>query len=179
MSSSKRFEDLKDELSSVEERIRVQGRHQLNEWTLNRMCSEGDAIVELMRREVESTPTVVQKEMHCNWSEVSKSWNAFKGDVRNRCASDETLTTDDNLRRGIGIIERTNDSVLRAQMVSRESESIGHEVISELTEQRESLVRTRDRLDGTNDDLKKTRVLLRSINRRLLTNKFYYRFIKK
>ncbi|CAG2180266.1 unnamed protein product, partial [Oppiella nova] len=80
MSSSKRFEDLKDELSSVEERIRVQGRHQLNEWTLNRMCSEGDAIVELMRREVESTPTVVQKEMHCNWSEVSKSWNAFKGD---------------------------------------------------------------------------------------------------
>jgi vesicle transport through interaction with t-SNAREs protein 1 len=66
---------------------------------------------------------------------------------------------------------------MRAEMVARESESIGTEVINNLGEQRESLVRTRERLDGTNDDLKKTRVLLRSINRRLLTNKCLLIFI--
>lgn len=141
--------------------------------TLNKLCAEGDAIILMMKREVDSTPVLVRSEMMDNWRQVSQEWTSYKEELR----SNNSLAADNVLSRGISILERTNQSVLRAEMVSRESEAIGQEVIGELGEQRESLVRTRDRLDGTNDDLKKTRVLLRSINRRLLTNKCLLIFI--
>lgn len=44
-------------------------------------------------------------------------------------------------------------------------------MVNELGVQREALVRTRERLTDTNQDLKKTSVVLRSMNRRVLTNK--------
>jgi vesicle transport through interaction with t-SNAREs protein 1 len=114
-----------------------------------------------------------------NWISVSGKWNSFKTNVRNNsfALGLSNQSANQSLSRGISILERTNESVMRAEMVARESESIGTEVINNLGEQRESLVRTRERLDGTNDDLKKTRVLLRSINRRLLTNKCLLIFI--
>lgn len=165
--------------------------------TLNKLCSEGDGILQMMKREVDSTPALVRSEMMDNWSEVTEQWKTFKSNVKsNGPIAWNEFSPNETLVRGIGILERTNQSVLRAEMVSRESEAIGQEVIGELGEQRESLVRTRDRLDGTNHDLKRTRVILRSINRRLLTNKcmlifiiileifillivVYFRFIKK
>ncbi len=143
------------------------------------MCSEGDAIINLMKREVDLTPVSFRNEMLQNWVSVSGKWNSFKANVRNDSFpfGSNNQSTNQSLSRGISILERTNESVMRAEMVARESESIGTEVIGELGEQRESLVRTRERLDGTNDDLKRTRVLLRSINRRLLTNKCLLIFI--
>jgi len=178
MSSSKRFEDLKDELISTEEKIKLQLKHNINEVMLNKLCSEGDGILQMMKREVDSTPQLVRSEMQDNWVQVSEQWNSFKTNARNsRPISWNEFSPNETLNRGISILERTNQSVMRAEMVSRESEAIGQEVISELGEQRESLVRTRDRLDGTNEDLRRTRVILRSINRRLLTNKCMLIFI--
>lgn len=55
--------------------------------------------------------------------------------------------------------------------VAQESEQIGTEVVNELGVQREALVRTRERLTDTNQDLKKTHSMLKSMNRRVLTNK--------
>jgi len=174
-----RFEDLKDDLSSIEEKIKLQLKHNINEITLNKLLSEGDAIINLMKREVDLTPVSVKNEMLQNWVSVSGKWNSFKANVRNNSFAFglNNQSTNQSLSRGISILERTNESVMRSEMVARETESIGTEVIGELGEQRESLVRTRERLDGTNDDLKKTRVLLRSINRRLLTNKCLLIFI--
>ena len=150
-----------------------------DEVTLNKLCSEGDAVLHLMKREVDSTPTLVKNEMLTNWTKVSSDWIGFKANIRSNRSSVgwNDFSPNETLSRGISVLERTNQSVLRAEMVSRESEAIGQEVISELGEQRESLVRTRERIDGTNDDLKRSRILLRSINRRLLTNKCMLIFI--
>ena len=145
--------------------------------TLNKLCSEGDSIIMMMKREVDSTPVLVRSEMMDNWTRMSQEWKSFKADIRSTGWLSADTSPTNVFSRGISILERTNQSVLRAEMVSRESEAIGQEVITELGEQRESLVRTRDRLDGTNHDLKRSGVILRSINRRLLTNKCLLIFI--
>ncbi|XP_054168938.1 uncharacterized protein LOC128966148 [Oppia nitens] len=169
-SSSQRFEDLKDELNAIKDKIRVQSQHNLNELTFRRMSSEGDQLVYQMRRELTSTPAIAQKEMLDIWTDESNQWQAFKQQMDDHLRS-ATSAAGNDLSRGIAILERTSNSVQRAEMVSRETEAIGQEVIGELGEQREALTRTRDRLDGTNHDLKRSNVILRQINRRLLTNK--------
>ncbi|XP_043471507.1 vesicle transport through interaction with t-SNAREs homolog 1B [Leptopilina heterotoma] len=69
-------------------------------------------------------------------------------------------------------LERSNQSVIRSQVIARESEQIGTEVITELGEQRESLLRAKERLSQTDQGLDKTQKIMRTMKRRILTNKF-------
>ncbi|XP_051160907.1 vesicle transport through interaction with t-SNAREs homolog 1B [Leptopilina boulardi] len=69
-------------------------------------------------------------------------------------------------------LERSNQSVVRSQAVARESEQIGTEVITELGGQRESLLRAKERLSQTDQDLDRTKKIMRTMKRRVLQNKF-------
>lgn len=72
---------------------------------------------------------------------------------------------------GRQILERTSASLARTNQVAIETENIGTEVISELDEQRESLLRTQRRLDGANADLSKSSAILRAMKRNFFYNK--------
>lgn len=72
---------------------------------------------------------------------------------------------------GRQILERTSASLARSNQVAIETENIGTEVISELDEQRESLLRSQRRLDEANADLTKSSVLLRAMQRNVFYNK--------
>ncbi|XP_055315813.1 uncharacterized protein LOC129575788 [Sitodiplosis mosellana] len=72
---------------------------------------------------------------------------------------------------GRQILERTSASLARSNQVAIETENIGTEVISELDEQRESLLRTQRRLDGANDELSKSSAILRAMKRNFFYNK--------
>lgn len=69
-------------------------------------------------------------------------------------------------------LERSASSVARSQRVAAETEQVGTEVIVELGEQRETLLRAKRRLSQTDQELTKTQKILRTMTRRVLTNKF-------
>lgn len=78
---------------------------------------------------------------------------------------------------GNAALERSAQSVARSQAVAAESEQIGTEVISELGEQRERLLRAKRRLSQTDEELNKTRKILNVMRLRVLTNKIVLIFI--
>ncbi|XP_037948161.1 vesicle transport v-SNARE 13-like, partial [Teleopsis dalmanni] len=71
------------------------------------------------------------------------------------------------------VLERTSASLQRSNQIAIESEQLGTEVLSELSEQRESLLRSTRRLQNANDDLSKSRAIIRRIRRQFVINKIY------
>nr|XP_026689775.1 vesicle transport through interaction with t-SNAREs homolog 1B isoform X2 [Ciona intestinalis] len=74
-------------------------------------------------------------------------------------------------------MQRASDSITRSNIISAESEVIGNEVLGNLDQQREQLHRTRDRLQGTDDELSQTKRILRSISRNIISNRILLIFI--
>lgn len=72
---------------------------------------------------------------------------------------------------GRQILERTTASLARSNQIAIETESIGTEVMSELSEQRESLLRSQRRLENANDGLRKSNAILRAMQRNVIYNK--------
>lgn len=72
---------------------------------------------------------------------------------------------------GRQILERTSASLARTNQVAIETENVGTEVITELDEQRESLLRSQRRLDDANADLSRSGALLRAMKRNFFYNK--------
>jgi vesicle transport through interaction with t-SNAREs protein 1 len=81
---------------------------------------------------------------------------------------DETRRT---VLEGRAILERTAESLARSQNTAAETERVGEEVVSELSAQRETLLRSRQRLEDTDQELSRTHVLLRKMKLHVLTNK--------
>lgn len=72
---------------------------------------------------------------------------------------------------GRQVLERTSASLARTNQVAIETENIGTEVISELDEQRESLLRSQRRLDHANEELSKSGAIVRAMKRNFFYNK--------
>lgn len=72
---------------------------------------------------------------------------------------------------GRKILERTSASLARSNQVAIETEHVGTEVINELDEQRESLLRSQRRLDDANADLTMSNAILRAMKRNVFYNK--------
>jgi vesicle transport through interaction with t-SNAREs protein 1 len=87
---------------------------------------------------------------------------------------DETQRT---VLEGHAALERTAESLARSQRTAVETEQIGEEVVSELGAQRETLLRSKQRLTDTDHELSQTRVLLRKMTLSVFTNKIILVFI--
>ncbi|KAK2553872.1 Vesicle transport through interaction with t-SNAREs-like protein 1B [Acropora cervicornis] len=91
----------------------------------------------------------------------------------------ETLNkASDSIARSTRVAEETGKTNCQALptprkwfMVGIRSEQIGGEIIEDLGDQRESLIRTRDRLKDVDQDLSKSRRILNSMAIRIATNK--------
>lgn len=68
-------------------------------------------------------------------------------------------------------LERTSESLARSERTALETEAIGVEVVSNLGIQRESLLRTRNRLEDIDQDLSRAQSILNNMTRRVFTNK--------
>lgn len=64
-----------------------------------------------------------------------------------------------------------SQSVSRSQQIALETEQIGTEVISNLSDQRETLLRTKDRLTTADNELAQSKSLLRKMGWHVLYNK--------
>lgn len=72
---------------------------------------------------------------------------------------------------GNAALARSAQSVARSQAIAAQNEQIGTEVISELGEQRERLLRAKRRLSQTDEELNRTRKILTAMRIKVLTNK--------
>ncbi|OCT91937.1 vesicle transport through interaction with t-SNAREs homolog 1B [Xenopus laevis] len=75
------------------------------------------------------------------------------------------------LLQGTESLNRATDSIARSHRIAAETDAIGTDIIEELGEQREKLDRTKGRLVGTSENLSKSRKILRSMSRKIVTNK--------
>jgi len=183
MASSRRFEDIKDQLITLKEQIRIHIRRNANEITINKMFVDGDKLIVALESEVDKCPASVMSEMNGRLFSVRNEWSAFKKTARRPALlSDGSWRSDSSsapgpmtrsavLNQGIEALQSTSISLQRAEMSARESEEIGANVLEELNSQRETLLQARERVDVTNVDLKKSHRILRVLNLQLATNK--------
>ncbi|XP_068049288.1 vesicle transport through interaction with t-SNAREs homolog 1B [Anomalospiza imberbis] len=75
------------------------------------------------------------------------------------------------LLQGTDSLNRASESIERSHRIAAETDQIGTDIIEELGEQREQLERTKSRLVNTSENLSKSRKILRSMSRRITTNK--------
>ncbi|XP_059162280.1 vesicle transport through interaction with t-SNAREs homolog 1B-like [Physella acuta] len=75
------------------------------------------------------------------------------------------------LLQGHQSLQRATESIARSHQIAAETDQIGVEIIDELGQQRETLLRTRDRLVETDSSLKKSNQILKGMARRVMTNK--------
>ncbi|PKU42471.1 vesicle transport through interaction with t-snares hypothetical protein [Limosa lapponica baueri] len=80
------------------------------------------------------------------------------------------------LLQGTDSLNRASQSIERSHRIAAETDQIGTDIIEELGEQREQLERTKSRVRGetlvnTSENLSKSRKILRSMSRRVATNK--------
>ncbi|XP_032546207.1 vesicle transport through interaction with t-SNAREs homolog 1B isoform X2 [Chiroxiphia lanceolata] len=75
------------------------------------------------------------------------------------------------LLQGTDSLNRASQSIERSHRIAAETDQIGTDIIEELGEQREQLERTKSRLVNTSENLSKSRKILRSMSRRVTTNK--------
>lgn len=75
------------------------------------------------------------------------------------------------LYQGTQSLNRAADSIARSHQIAAETDEIGVGIIDELGRQRETLVRTKDRLTDTDTNLSKSRKILKTMATRVMTNK--------
>uniref|UniRef100_T1JB09 Vesicle transport v-SNARE N-terminal domain-containing protein n=1 Tax=Strigamia maritima TaxID=126957 RepID=T1JB09_STRMM len=69
------------------------------------------------------------------------------------------------------VLGRTSDRITRSHVIAAETDEIGQNIITDLGEQRESLLRTKDRLEETDQTLSRSRRILNAMSRSMLGNK--------
>lgn len=149
--------------------------------TTDRLIAEGDAMMRAMQIELNKAPLSERMVMRKGFDIRTREWEEVKRVILSATSTEHGgPSSSSNLerwRQGKQLLENANTSVYRATAVAQENEAIGAEVMSELAVQRDTLVRTRDRLVDANEDLSRTHRILRTMNRRVLTNKCLLIFI--
>lgn len=72
----------------------------------------------------------------------------------------------------VDVLRNVNERVKRAEATGRESVIIATETLGELAQQRETLLRARDNVIDANQDLDSANSKLKSMHRRIASNKF-------
>uniref|UniRef100_A0A8C5R4J4 t-SNARE coiled-coil homology domain-containing protein n=1 Tax=Leptobrachium leishanense TaxID=445787 RepID=A0A8C5R4J4_9ANUR len=75
------------------------------------------------------------------------------------------------LIQGTQSLIRSSDSIARSHHLAAETDAIGSDIIEELGGQREQLERTKDRVVSTNENLSRSRKILQTMSRKIVTNK--------
>lgn len=72
---------------------------------------------------------------------------------------------------GRAVLERTGESIARSTQIAVETENVGTEVISELNDQRQTLLRAKNRLTDADQHLDRSKSILSRMRREVLYNK--------
>ncbi|XP_022105289.1 vesicle transport through interaction with t-SNAREs homolog 1B-like [Acanthaster planci] len=101
-----------------------------------------------------------------NRSELFHSQSSFENKV-NVAQSNQRA----RLLQGQETLNRTSDSLARTHQIAAETDEIGVGIIDELDGQKEQLLNARDKLEDMDHSLGKSKRILNSMGRRIITNK--------
>lgn len=195
--SSEQFENNEDDLktlftslnSSVDSRLpRLAGEERkaaVRE--CEREIDEAEALVKEMREEATVAPPQYRAQMMTkarkgeqeisvikrNLSKYSQTANRdslLTGGAAGRTASLETQQRS-FLVQGTQALSRGSDSLARTQQIAAETDAIGNDILEDLTDQREQLTRVQTRVHETGATLKRSAKTIRTMGRRVVTNK--------
>ena len=198
--SSEKYELAQDEYDLILEKIdtlltksKKNTNRDETKLTINRIWShidEAKSLIDEMEFEARSAPLGFKSEMMSNVrqkremiAKITRQLRAASNDINNRIASNphfhhhrdqpgsETNQQQQQVNRGIRILEETSNSIYRSQQVAQETEDVGHEIIQDLETQRESLERARDRLQETDAEITKSRQIVRRLYFGVIQNK--------
>lgn len=140
-----------------------------------------------LQREVRSTPLTAPGSR----GDMKYGTYTIENEHMNQLQSQRAL-----LLQGTESLNRATQSIERSHKIATETDQIGSDIIEELGEQRDQLERTKSRLVNTSENLSKSRKILRSMSRKVVTNKLllciiillevailaglvYYKFLRK
>ncbi|KAL5463250.1 hypothetical protein EMCRGX_G032130 [Ephydatia muelleri] len=160
--------------------------------SLERRLGEAEELVNSAVVEVKKAPLAYQKDASARVAQYRRTLASLKrqlnsgSDVREELFKSESdspamagaFLEHDQLLQKTETMRRASESLKRAQQVSEETDQIGIEIIEDLSEQKESLLRTRSRLQGIDEDLDTTKTLLRRIVCKTIQNSQKHRTIQ-
>lgn len=154
---------------------------------ISRSLEEARILIREMEDEVQKAPTSFRSQMMTSIRTYKRDLDQLSNDLKRALSKDVSkvyfgFSEEDEIERmensqraqlmqGTSSLQRASDSIARSQLVAAETDMIGNEIVEELGTQRESLLRTRDRLTETDANLSKSRKILHRISRGVLTNK--------
>ncbi|CAH1790910.1 unnamed protein product [Owenia fusiformis] len=191
--SSERFEGIQDDLESliqslkqkVNDRISKCGGEERKRLVreVEKGVEEGNILIQEIEGEVKVAPPSFRTQMLSTVRNYRRQLDQVGRELRQANSSfgsvnssrnefeDMTAAQRGRLLQGTESLNRTSQSIGRSHRIAAETDQIGTEIIDELGTQRESLIRTRDRLEDTHENLSRSRRILNTMNRRLITNK--------
>ncbi|XP_053476231.1 vesicle transport through interaction with t-SNAREs homolog 1B [Ictalurus furcatus] len=117
----------------------------------------------------------LQRHMHTSDPGLSLSSRTGDGGYSIYAAQNERSTEQQAQRalliQGSDSLNNATQSIARSHRIAVETEHIGTDIIEELGQQREQLDRTRDRLVHTGENLSRSRKIIRTMSRKVMTNK--------
>ncbi|CAN8007020.1 unnamed protein product [Ixodes hexagonus] len=199
--SSEKFEDLEEDLNSLLDdikrkleaaRSRLQSgeskKTQLRE--VQRKLDQATDVLRELEDEARSAPNPYRIQMNAKTrkyrtelEDINKAVVGLAGSINANVARQELLSpstvvgdfgNDPQRGRLLQMNEtlgRTTDTLARTFQVAAETDQVGVAVAEELRTQREALVRTKGRLEETDQNLTTSRKILRTMYRRVITNK--------
>jgi len=207
------FEDLENVIKNKLPRLSGEPKKQEIRQA-EKLIEEGDFLLASMAEEAQSAPGAYRSSMMSKTRgyrsqleklkrEVSKSSTQPSFDSRedlmgttSKAADDPMAAQRNRYNEGFESLARAGQSVARSQRVAAETDEIGVQIIGDLDDQREALIRTKDKLKQTDADLSRSRKILNSMAIKVATNKLllaliifvelcilgaviYIRFVKK
>lgn len=151
---------------------------------VEKKIEDANLIIEEMEEEAGSAPATYRNSMMSRIRSYRRDFDKLRRDLgkpsgqvnvsfgREELFDEDPMASQKNkVRQGTDMLNRASESIARSTRVAVETEQVGDEIIEELGDQRESLVRTRDRLKDVDQDLGKSRRILNSMAIRIATNK--------
>jgi len=192
--SSEKFEDSEEEFRSIYEALvntlknrlpKLYGEQRKEELrNMEKQSEDISALLNVMMEEGQSAPGAYRTGMISKVRGYRYQLDKLKKDIAKATAMsvggrDDLLEEPPNpatLQRnrmveGLDRLAKGSDSIERSHRIAAETDEVGVQIISSLEDQRESLLRSRDKVKQTHADLGRSRRILNSMAIKLATNK--------
>ncbi|KAK7103991.1 hypothetical protein V1264_018772 [Littorina saxatilis] len=192
--SSEKFESLEDDLSAILDDVKTKERKitgSSGEERKNairqaeRKLEEAALVLQEMEGEAKLAPVSFRTQMLSKirhyQSDIEQSSRSLKreGTSGGRGTDNYAFDREDRLdqsnraklMQGHQSLQRASESIARSHQIAAETDQIGVEIIDELGTQRDTLLRTKDKLSDTDANLSRSRKILKNMARRMMTNK--------
>ncbi|ELT95070.1 hypothetical protein CAPTEDRAFT_161960 [Capitella teleta] len=181
------FDELDDKVNSQLQRFNGEAKKRLTR-ECERGMDEASLLIQEMEDEIRKAPTPYRSRMVSRVRSYKATLESLSSALRNQGSShgnalsgaafgqnndfeDLESAQRSRLMQGSQILQGTTDSISRSHQIAAETDMVATDVIDELGTQRESLIRTRDRLHETDENLSKSNKILKGMAKRVMTNK--------